>query len=132
MARGKGKPLDRKGYFIEPTIFADRCHGEILPMISTSRSLISVIKLMRSVEEVIERANSSKYGLAAGIMTNNLNIANTVSRVIWINCYFAFNSDAPFGGYKMSGFDREMGMESLSKYLQVKTIATPVYNSPWL
>nr|GLL45948.1 aldehyde dehydrogenase family 2 member C4-like [Ipomoea trifida] len=61
----------------------------------------------------------------------------TVSRsvksgVIWINCYFAFDSDAPFGGYKMSGFDREMGMESLSKYLQVKTIATPVYNSPWL
>lgn len=86
---------------------------------------------------MIKRANSSKYGLAAGIMTNNLNIANTVSRsvksgVIWINCYFAFDADAPFGGFKMSGFDREMGMESLSKFLQVKTIATPVYDSPWL
>nr|GMC98197.1 aldehyde dehydrogenase family 2 member C4-like [Ipomoea batatas] len=131
-----GKPLDRKGYFIEPTIFADVTDDMIIAKEEIFGPVMSILKF-KSVEEVIERANSSKYGLAAGIMTNNLNIANTVSRsvksgVIWINTYFAFDSDAPFGGYKMSGFDREMGMESLSKYLQVKTIATPVYNSPWL
>lgn len=70
-------------------------------------------------------------------MTNNLNIANTVSRsiragAIWINCYFAFDSDSPYGGYKQSGFGRDMGMDGLKKYLQVKSVATPIFNSPWL
>lgn len=91
----------------------------------------------RTVEEVIKRANSSKYGLAAGIMTNDLNLANTVSRslktgTVWINCYFGFDDDLPIGGYKMSGFGKDMGMDALYKYLQVKSIATPLYNSPWL
>ncbi|KAK6130588.1 hypothetical protein DH2020_035680 [Rehmannia glutinosa] len=90
-----------------------------------------------TVEEVIKRANNTKYGLAAGIMTNDLNIANTLSRslragAIWINCYFAFDNDLPIGGYKMSGFGKDMGMEALNKYLQVKAIATPIFNSPWL
>lgn len=96
-----------------------------------------VVKNCRTVEEAIKRANATKYGLAAGVVTNNLNIANTVSRsiragVIWINCYFAFDKDAPYGGYKMSGFGRDMGMEGLDKYLNVKTVTTPIYNSPWL
>ncbi|KAF3660039.1 Aldehyde dehydrogenase, cytosolic 2 [Capsicum annuum] len=91
----------------------------------------------RTVEEVIKRANCTKYGLAAGVMTNDLNIANTVSRsiragVIWINCYFAFDPDCPYGGYKSSGFARDLGMEGLHKYLQAKSVATPIYNSPWL
>lgn len=86
---------------------------------------------------MIRRANASKYGLAAGVMTNDLNIANTVSRsiragIIWINCYFAFSNDLPYGGYKMSGFGRDFGLKSLDKYLQVKSVATPIYNSPWL
>ena len=90
------------------------------------------------MEEVIKRANNTKYGLAAGIMTNNINTANTVSRSIragsvWINCYFGFDNDAPAGGYKMSGFGKDLGINGLHKYLQVKSIAsTPIYNSPWL
>ena len=91
----------------------------------------------RTVEEAIKRANATKYGLAAGVMTNNINIANTVARsiragAIWINCYFAFDRDSPYGGYKMSGFGRDMGMDGLKKYLVVKAVATPIYNSPWL
>lgn len=89
------------------------------------------------MEEAIERGNATKYGLAAGVMTNNLNIANTVSRsiragVVWINCYFAFDRDLPYGGYKMSGFGRDMGMESLESYFNIKSIAMPIFNSPWL
>lgn len=96
-----------------------------------------VVKNCRTVEEAIKRANATKYGLAAGIVTNDLNIANTVSRsiragVIWVNCYFAFDRDAPYGGYKMSGFGRDLGMDALDKYLHVKTVTTPIYNSPWL
>ena len=59
----------------------------------------------RTIEDAIKKANNSKYGLAAGIVTKNLDIANTVSRsiragIIWINCFFAFDIDCPFGGYK--------------------------------
>lgn len=91
----------------------------------------------RTVDEAIKRANDTRYGLAAGIVTNNLNVANTVSRsiragIIWINCYFAFDLDCPYGGYKMSGFGRDMGMDALDKYLHVKSVVTPIYDSPWL
>lgn len=70
-------------------------------------------------------------------MTNDLNIANTVSRsiragIVWINCYMVFNDDLPFGGFKMSGFGKDSGMECLHGYLQVKSVAMPIHNSPWL
>lgn len=93
--------------------------------------------LFRTVEEAIERANCTRYGLAAGIVTKDMNIANRVSRsvragTIWINCYFVFDPDCPFGGYKMSGFGRDQGLHAIEKYLQVKTVITPLINSPWL
>lgn len=91
----------------------------------------------RTIEEGIRSANNTKYGLAAGIVTNNIDIANTVSRsiragTIWLNCYFAFDSSCPFGGYKASGFGRDSGMQAIHKYLQTKAVVTPLVNSPWL
>ncbi|KAM3321019.1 aldehyde dehydrogenase 1-like [Capsicum chacoense] len=131
-----GNALDRKGYFIEPTIFINVTDDMKIAKEEIFGPVLSVMKF-QTVEEVIKRANCTKYGLAAGVMTNSLNIANTVSRsiragVIWINCYFGLDPDCPFGGYKSSGFERDLGMEGLHKYLQVKSIATPIYNSPWL
>ncbi|KAL8504053.1 hypothetical protein ACS0TY_022696 [Phlomoides rotata] len=131
-----GKPCDRKGYYIEPTIFTDVADDMTIAKEEIFGPVMSVMKF-KTVEEVIRRANATKYGLAAGIMTNDLNTMNTVSRsiragVIWVNCYFAFDRDLPYGGYKMSGFGRDMGMESLESYLQVKSVAMPIYNSPWL
>ncbi|GER38651.1 aldehyde dehydrogenase [Striga asiatica] len=131
-----GKPLGRKGYYIEPTIFTDVTDDMSIAKDEIFGPVMSIMKF-KTVEEVIKRANDTKYGLAAGIMTNNLNIANTVSRslragTIWINCYFAFDSDLPLGGFKMSGFGKDLGMEALHKYLQVKSIATPIFSSPWL
>ncbi|XP_073526483.1 uncharacterized protein [Phyllobates terribilis] len=131
-----GKACGEKGYFIEPTVFIDVKDDMSIAKDEIFGPVLSLMKF-KTVEEVIQRANATRYGLAAGVVTNNLDIANTVSRsiragVIWINCYFAFNSDAPYGGYKMSGFGRDMGMEALYKYTQVKTIVTPIYNSPWL
>ncbi|GJW04948.1 aldehyde dehydrogenase family 2 member C4-like protein [Tanacetum coccineum] len=90
------------------------------------------------LEEAITLSKSyTPMGLAAGIATKDLNIANTVSRtihtgIVWINCYLAFDPGCPYGGYKMSGFGREFGMEGLYKYLQVKAVVTPLHNSPWL
>ncbi|KAH6778311.1 aldehyde dehydrogenase 2C4, partial [Perilla frutescens var. frutescens] len=131
-----GKPLDRKGYYIEPTIFTNVTDDMSIANDEIFGPVMSVMKF-ESVEEVIKRANNTKYGLAAGIMTNNLNIANTISRsikagTIWINCYFAFDNDLPVGGYKRSGFGKDMGMDALHKYFQLKSIAMPIFNSPWL
>ncbi|KAL8094085.1 hypothetical protein AgCh_035820 [Apium graveolens] len=131
-----GKPVGKGGYYIEPTIFTDVEDDMIIAKEEIFGPVMSILKF-KTIDEVISRANATTYGLVAGVITNNLNTANTVSRSIragsiWINCYFVFDRDTPFGGYKMSGYGRDMGMEGLSKYLHVKTVATPIYNTPWL
>ncbi|XP_074273847.1 aldehyde dehydrogenase family 2 member C4-like [Silene latifolia] len=131
-----GKRHGDKGYFIQPTIFTDVKDNMVIATEEIFGPVMSLMKF-KTIEEGIERANATKYGLAAGIVTKNIDIANTVSRsiragVIWINCYFAFDTDCPYGGYKMSGFGRDLGMESLYKYTQTKSVVTPLYNSPWL
>nr|XP_043624379.1 aldehyde dehydrogenase family 2 member C4-like [Erigeron canadensis] len=131
-----GKPCGEKGYYIEPTIFTDVTDDMLIAKDEIFGPVIAVIKF-KTIEEAIARANSTSYGLAAGIATKDLNIANTVSRslragIVWINCYLAFDADCPYGGYKLSGFGREFGLEGLHKYLQVKSVVTPVHNSPWL
>ncbi|KAK4853259.1 hypothetical protein QYF36_006207 [Acer negundo] len=131
-----GKPCGDKGYYIEPTIFADVKEDMLIAKDEIFGPVLSLMKF-KTVEDAIKCANNTKFGLAAGIVTKNLDVANTVSRsiragIIWINCYFAFDKDCPYGGYKMSGFGRDMGMEALHKYLQVKSVVTPIYNSPWL
>lgn len=93
--------------------------------------------LGRTTEEAIEKANATRYGLAAGVITNNLNIANRVSRsvragTIWINCFFIFDPSCPFGGFKMSGFGKDQSLDAMEKYLNVKSVITPIYSSPWL
>ena len=91
----------------------------------------------RDVNEVIRRANASKYGLAAGVFTKNIDTANTLMRAlrvgtVWINCFDVFDAAIPFGGYKMSGTGREKGIYSLQNYLQVKAVVTPLKNPAWL
>jgi len=103
----------------------------------TKVELKYIYDMNRTMEEAIKSANNTKYGLAAGIVTKNLDTANTMSRsiragIVWINCYFTVGSDVPFGGYKMSGFGRDLGLQALHKYLQVKSVVTPIHNSPWL
>ncbi|KAF4365452.1 hypothetical protein F8388_012817 [Cannabis sativa] len=131
-----GKPIGDKGYYIEPTIFTNVTEEMLIVKDEIFGPVMALMKF-KSMDEAIKCANNSRYGLAAGVLTKNLDIANTVSRsiragTIWINCYFAFNDDCPFGGYKMSGFGKDLGLDALHKYLQVKSVVTPLYNSPWL
>ncbi|XP_077233750.1 aldehyde dehydrogenase 2C4 isoform X2 [Tasmannia lanceolata] len=131
-----GKPFGDKGYYIEPTIFTDVKEDMLIAKDEIFGPVMSLMKF-KTVDEAIERGNKTRYGLAAGIVTKDLNVANRVSRsiragVIWINCYFAFDRDCPYGGYKMSGFGRDMGLHALDKYLQTKSVVTPLYDSPWL
>jgi len=133
--RAGGAKWGDKGYFVQPTVFSDVtddmkiCREEIF-------GPVQVIQKFSTVEEVIERANRNNYGLAAAVFTNNLNNATYLSNslragTVWVNCYDALHSQAPFGGYKMSGIGRELGEYGLEAYTEVKTvtIAIPEKNS---
>ncbi|PWA56209.1 aldehyde dehydrogenase 2C4 [Artemisia annua] len=131
-----GKPCGEKGYYIEPTIFVNVTDDMLIAKDEIFGPVMALMKF-KTVEEAITRANATTYGLAAGIVTNDLNIANRVSRsiragVIWINSYHSFDSGCPIGGYKMSGFGVDHGIEAMGKFLQTKSVVTPIYNSPWL
>jgi len=75
----------------------------------------------------VKKSNETNYGLAAAIITNDINKAMNFARrvragTVWINCFDAFHSNAPFGGYKESGFGRDLGEDALHEYLEVKCI----------
>ena len=87
---------------------------------------MSVLKF-KTVEEVIERANSSQYGLAAGIVTKSVDNAIKISNAlragtVYVNCYNVIMPNTPFGGFKDSGLGRELGESGLKNYLETKTV----------
>ncbi|MBA0638862.1 hypothetical protein Goklo_021928 [Gossypium klotzschianum] len=130
-----GNRIGQKGYYIQPTIFADVKEDMIIAKEEIFGPVMSLMKF-KTMEEAIKRANDTTYGLAAGVITKDLNVANTVSRsiragVIWMNCYLLLDVGCPYGGYKMSGFGRENGMDSFNEYLQTKSVVIPIHDSPW-
>ncbi|KAG8191118.1 hypothetical protein JTE90_010042 [Oedothorax gibbosus] len=85
----------------------------------------------KDVNELLERANKTMYGLAAGIFTKDIDKAMFFSSglqagTVWVNCYNVFNSQSPFGGYKMSGIGRELGEYGLQAYSEIKTVTMKV------
>lgn len=115
-----------KGYFVEPTIFTD-----VDEQMSIAREEIfgPVVVAMpyEDLDEIIARANDTPYGLAAGLWTENLKNAHYVANRIkagsvWVNCYNLTDPAIPFGGYKESGFGREMGSYALDNYTEVKSV----------
>uniref|UniRef100_A0A3Q4GMJ6 aldehyde dehydrogenase (NAD(+)) n=1 Tax=Neolamprologus brichardi TaxID=32507 RepID=A0A3Q4GMJ6_NEOBR len=88
---------------------------------------VQQIMCFHSISEVIQRANATQYGLAAGVFTNDINKALTVSSalqagMIWVNCYNAMSIQCPFGGFKMSGNGRELGEYALQEYTEIKAV----------
>jgi len=121
-----GKVCPGKGFYVEPTVFSNVTDDM---RIAKEEIFGPVQQLMRfsTMEEVIERANDTEYGLAAAVFTTDINKAMTVSTAlqagtVWINCYNALSCQAPFGGFKMSGNGRELGEIGLREYSEVKTI----------
>jgi aldehyde dehydrogenase (NAD+) len=121
-----GKRWGSEGFFIEPTVFANVTDNMKIAREEIFGPVQSILKF-KTIEEVIERANNTNYGLAAGCITNNINTALTFAQAVeagsvWINCYDAVTPQTPFGGYKQSGFGRELGEAGLESYLETKTV----------
>jgi len=115
-----------KGYFVEPTIFAD-CTDEMTIVKEEIFGPVMSILKFNDEDEVISRANDTKLGLAAGVFTNDIRKAHRVihqmqAGICWINAYGASPSEMPVGGYKLSGVGRENGIEALNHYTQTKSI----------
>ena len=82
-------------------------------------------------DEIVRKANDTIYGLAAGIWSRDIKKAHKLANklragTVWINCYNVFDPALPFGGYKQSGWGREMGHEALEAYTEVKAVCTPI------
>lgn len=125
VAGGRRVP-ERDGFFMEPTVFADVQDGM---RIAREEIFGPVQQLLRftDVDEAIERANASPYGLAAAVFTRDEQMATYVAHrvqagTVWTNCYFALAAQAPFGGYKQSGWGRENGAEGMGLYTEEKTV----------
>jgi aldehyde dehydrogenase (NAD+) len=119
-----------KGYFIQPTVFTDVQDNMRIAKEEIFGPVQQIMKF-KSTEELIERANKSIYGLAAAVFTKDLERALHLSSglragTVWVNCYDAFAAQAPFGGYKMSGFGRELGEYGLQNYTEVKTVTIKI------
>ncbi|KAF7134326.1 hypothetical protein RHSIM_Rhsim08G0170400 [Rhododendron simsii] len=131
-----GGRLGSKGYYIQPTVFSNVQDDMLIAQDEIFGPVQSILKF-NDLGDVIKRANATRYGLAAGVFTNNVDTANTLSRAlragtVWVNCFDVFDAAIPFGGYKMSGVGREKGIYSLHNYLQVKAVVTPLKNPAWL
>lgn len=125
-----GKRVGDKGYFIEPTVFADVKDDMRIAKEEIFGPVMQILKF-KTIEEVIERANNSEYGLAAAVFTSNLDKALSVSNslqagTVWVNCFDVFDAAAAFGGYKMSGQGRELGEYGLQNYTEVKTVTIKI------
>jgi aldehyde dehydrogenase (NAD+) len=122
---GGGRVGD-KGYFVEPTVFSDVQDNMKIAREEIFGPVMSIIRF-KNIDEVIDRANRTVYGLAAGVWTKDVSkalaIANNVrAGTVWVNCYNVLDTAAPFGGFKQSGIGRELGEYGLQQYTEVKTV----------
>ncbi|MDB4682892.1 aldehyde dehydrogenase family protein, partial [Crocinitomicaceae bacterium] len=109
--------------FCPPTIFTNVAQSSIIVQEEIFGPVLT-IQTFRTVDEVIQKANNTPYGLAAGVWTDKgARIFNLTTKlkagVVWANTYNKFDPASPFGGYKESGFGREGGMHGLSAYLKL-------------
>jgi phenylacetaldehyde dehydrogenase len=116
------------GYFVEPTVITNT-RPDMKIVREEIFGPVVVAAPFRSLDEIAAEANNSAYGLGAGIWTKDISKAHALAKklragTVWINCYNVFDASLPFGGYKQSGWGREMGHEVLEAYTEVKAVTT--------
>ncbi len=121
-----GGRVGERGYFVEPTVFADVTDDMTIAREEIFGPVMSILRF-KDADEVIARGNRSFYGLAAAVWTRDVKKAIRLSNAlkagtVWVNCYDVFDAAAPFGGFKMSGIGRELGQYALQLYTEVKTV----------
>src|SRR5580692_827656 len=122
---GGGRFGDR-GYFVEPTVLTNT-RPEMKVVREEIFGPVLVAAPFADLDEIAAVANDSEYGLGAGIWTRDISKAHALAKklragTVWINCYNVFDAALPFGGYKQSGWGREMGHEVLNNYTEVKAV----------
>ncbi len=121
-----GRKIDGPGHFIEPTVLVDTTPDMKVVREEIFGPVVTVHPFSKD-SDVMPAANASIYGLGSGIWTKDLSKAHRMAAqmhagTVWVNCYNIFDAALPFGGYKQSGWGREMGHEVLNAYTQVKSV----------
>ena len=124
---GGGRFGDR-GYFVEPTVLTNTTPDMKIVREEIFGPVV-VASPFSDLDEIAAQANDTDYGLGAGIWTRDISKAHALAKklragTVWINCYNVFDASLPFGGYKQSGWGREMGHEVLEAYTEVKAVTT--------
>jgi betaine-aldehyde dehydrogenase len=124
----------RNGYFFQPTIFTEVQNRMRVAQEEIFGPVVSVITF-KDEDDLIRQANETIYGLSAGIWTRDITRAHRFAKeiragVVWINTFNMFNAASPFGGYKQSGYGREMGRHALELYTQVKSVWVDLSGKP--
>jgi aldehyde dehydrogenase (NAD+) len=127
-----GHRVGERGFFIEPTVFADVKDDMKIAREEIFGPVMSILKF-KDIDEVVQRANRTEYGLAAAVWTRDIGKAHSIANkvragTVWVNCYDVFDAAAPFGGFKQSGIGRELGEYGLSQYTEVKTVTVKLSN----
>jgi len=115
-----------KGFFVQPTVFADVKSDSRIAQEEIFGPVLSTIKF-KDEADAVQIANSTIYGLVSGVWTKDITLAHRIANQIkagsvWINTYNGFDSGSPFGGYKQSGFGRDLGAYALDQYTNVKSV----------
>jgi acyl-CoA reductase-like NAD-dependent aldehyde dehydrogenase len=124
---GERTPVDGKGYFVQPTIFGGVTSKMTIAQEEIFGPVLAMMTFSGGIDGAVPLANDTIYGLASGIWSRDIGKALRTAKAIragtvWINTYNMYDAASPFGGYKQSGFGRELGMYAIDGYTQIKSV----------